>query len=37
MDGLRRKDKDYVKAIMHTHLANQIEAVRGVIRDQSRH
>ncbi|EUB16811.1 FCD domain protein [Shuttleworthella sp. MSX8B] len=37
LDGLRRKDKDYVKAIMHTHLANQIEAVRGVIRDQSRH
>lgn len=32
MEGLRRKDQEYVKAIMHTHLNNQVEAVRDVIR-----
>jgi DNA-binding GntR family transcriptional regulator len=32
--GFEKKDSEYVKAIMHTHLENQIEAVRVVIREQ---
>ena len=32
--GFEKKDREYVKAIMHTHLENQIEAVRVVIREQ---
>ena len=35
MDGLRRSDIGYVKEIMHTHLDNQIDAVRGLIRRQN--
>jgi hypothetical protein len=34
MDGLRRHDKKYVKGVMHTHLENQMEGVREVIREQ---
>ena len=32
--GFEKKHSEYVKAIMHTHLENQIEAVRVVIREQ---
>lgn len=32
--GFEKKDSEYVKTIMHTHLENQIEAVRVVIREQ---
>ncbi len=35
MDGLKRQDVAYVKEIMHTHLDNQIEAVKELIRKQS--
>ena len=35
MKGFENRDVEYVKAIMHTHLANQIEAVRIVIREQA--
>lgn len=34
IEGFERNDSDYVRSIMHTHLENQIEAVRGVIREQ---
>ena len=34
IDGFERKDADYVKDIMHTHLENQIEAVRQLIQGQ---
>ncbi len=34
IDGLERKDQDFVKQIMHTHLKNQVDAVRDVIRGQ---
>lgn len=34
MEGFAKRDVDYVKSIMHTHLANQINAVRVVIREQ---
>ena len=34
IDGFDRRDVEYVKDIMHTHLANQINAVRIVIREQ---
>ena len=33
-DGLRRRDIDFVKNIMHTHLKNQVDAVKSVIRAQ---
>ena len=36
VEGLREKDSVGVKAIMHTHLRNQVESVRGVIRRQNR-
>lgn len=32
--GFEKRDVEYVKKIMHTHLANQIDAVRTVIREQ---
>lgn len=32
--GFERKDADHIKKLMHTHLENQIEAVRRVIRGQ---
>ena len=32
--GLEKKDAEYVKEIMHTHLENQVEAVRELIRRQ---
>lgn len=35
IEGFEKQDSDYVRKIMHTHLENQIEAVRAVIRDQS--
>ena len=35
LDGLRRQDVAYVKEIMHTHLDNQIESVKMLIRNQS--
>ncbi|MCR4869195.1 MAG: GntR family transcriptional regulator [Lachnospiraceae bacterium] len=35
VEGLREKDSVGVKAIMHTHLRNQVESVRGVIRRQN--
>ena len=35
LDGLKRGDVEYVQKIMHTHLTNQIEAVREVIRRQN--
>lgn len=34
VDGLKRRDKEAVKGYMHTHLANQIEAVRAIIKEQ---
>lgn len=34
IEGFERKDVAYVRQIMHTHLENQIEAVRAVIREQ---
>lgn len=34
IEGFERKDVSYVRKIMHTHLENQIEAVRAVIREQ---
>ncbi|MDD6194582.1 MAG: GntR family transcriptional regulator [Lachnospiraceae bacterium] len=34
IEGFERKDAEYVKKIMHTHLENQIEAVRRVIQGQ---
>lgn len=34
VDGLTRRDAAFVKKIMHTHLENQVEAVRTVIRSQ---
>ena len=34
IEGFERQDSQYVKNIMHTHLENQIEAVRMVIRGQ---
>lgn len=33
--GFETRDVEYVKQIMHTHLANQINAVRVVIREQN--
>lgn len=35
LDGLKNKKLDDVRAIMHTHLTNQVEAVRDVIQSQS--
>ena len=35
LEGLKRKDKDYVKQIMHIHLENQMEGVRHAIRNQN--
>ena len=32
--GLEKKDAEYVKEIMHTHLENQVDAVRELIRRQ---
>ena len=34
IDGFDRRDVDFLKNIMHTHLSNQINAVREVIREQ---
>ena len=34
IEGFDRRDVDYLKEIMHTHLSNQINAVREVIREQ---
>ncbi len=34
IEGFERRDADFVKSIMHTHLENQIEAVRTLIREQ---
>lgn len=34
IEGFERQDAEYVRSIMHTHLENQIEAVRMVIRKQ---
>lgn len=31
VDGLKRRDTEYLKKIMHTHLENQVDAVRKVI------
>ena len=35
LEGLKNKDEVYVREIMHTHLKNQIEAVRALIRRQN--
>ncbi len=34
IDGLKNRDKEYVKNIMHTHLNNQVEGVRDAIMRQ---
>ncbi len=34
LDGLERRDAEYVRDIMHTHLENQIASVRKLIREQ---
>lgn len=34
LEGLRRKDTEYVKGVMHEHLEHQVEGVRTVIRRQ---
>ncbi|MBR5650196.1 GntR family transcriptional regulator [Pseudobutyrivibrio sp.] len=34
IEGFNRRDVEYLKSIMHTHLSNQINAVRVVIREQ---
>lgn len=34
IDGFEKKDTAYVRSIMHTHLENQIAAVRAAIREQ---
>lgn len=34
LDGLKRKDEPFVKEVMRVHLANQMEGVRAVIRQQ---
>ena len=34
IDGFERRDVDFLKNIIHTHLSNQINAVREVIREQ---
>ena len=34
IEGFNRRDVEYLKSIMHTHLSNQINAVREVIREQ---
>ena len=34
-EGFEKRDIDYVKKIMHTHLSNQMNAVRIVIREQN--
>ena len=33
IEGLKKKDVDFVKKMMHTHLQNQIEAVRQIIKN----
>lgn len=35
IDGFGRRDVEFLKEVMHAHLANQINAVRVVIREQS--
>ncbi len=35
LDGLKRKDVDYVKKVMHDHLQNQVDSVSRVIREQN--
>ena len=35
VDGLKRKDVDYVKTVMHNHLQNQVDSVSRVIREQN--
>ena len=35
LDGLERKDKDYVLKVMHKHLTNQIDAVSKIIRQNN--
>ena len=34
IDGFDRRDVEFLKKIIHTHLSNQINAVREVIREQ---
>lgn len=34
IEGLQKQDVEYLKKIMHTHLENQVDAVRTVIREQ---
>lgn len=34
IEGLQKQDVEYLKEIMHTHLENQVDAVRTVIREQ---
>ena len=36
MDGLKRQDEAFVRDVMHTHLQNQVDGVREVIRRQGR-
>ncbi|MQN02312.1 MAG: GntR family transcriptional regulator [Lachnospiraceae bacterium] len=36
VEGLKRKDVDYVKSVMHSHLQNQVDSVSRVIREQNR-
>lgn len=35
VDGLKRRDSEYLKKIMHTHLENQVDAVRKVIKSNN--
>ena len=35
MEGLQKRDVDYVRDAMHTHLKNQVDAVKAVIRMQA--
>ena len=35
IEGFDRRDVEFLKSIIHTHLANQIDAVRVVIREQN--
>jgi len=35
IEGLRKRDQEAVKTVMHTHLTNQMVAVKDVIREQN--
>ena len=35
LDGLRRKDVNYVRSVMHEHLQNQVDSVKKVIQEQN--